>query len=89
MGGGDPIMQHEFVSTLLRKARKYGMDTAIETAGHGPYEHLKAMAEYANQLFYDVKHLDPKMHQRSTGVHNQLILKNYVPFVRKCPDLKK
>ena len=89
VGGGDPIMQHEFVSTLLRKARKYGMDTAIETAGHGPYEHLKAMAEYANQLFYDVKHLDPKMHQRSTGVHNQLILKNLRTICAEMPRLKK
>ena len=76
VGGGEPLMQFDFVLQLLKRCRERFLDTALETCGHAPWEHLKAVSQYADLVYYDIKHMDPLRHKAITGVRNELILRN-------------
>ena len=76
VGGGEPLMQFEFVLALLKRCKERFFHTALETCGHGPWRHLKQISEYVDLLYYDIKHMDPQRHKELTGVSNELILSN-------------
>lgn len=76
IGGGEPLMQHEFVYTLLQECRSRNIHTAIETCGYGKWDNIKKVFQQCDQIFFDLKHMDDTVHQRLTGVSNKLILEN-------------
>lgn len=76
ISGGEPTFQSEFVAELLRRSQEQGWNTAIETCGYTSWKNLEAVARYCDSIFYDLKHMDPVMHQQLTGVTNELILEN-------------
>ena len=87
VGGGDPIMQPEFVEALLKACQEQGIDTAVETAGHGRWGQLEKICRYANLIFYDVKSMDAGKHQAFTGVSNVRILENLSRLSIHFPDI--
>ena len=76
VGGGEPAMQHGFVEELLKACRESHIHTAIETCGYGRWQDLCGMFDNADQIFFDLKAMDPELHRRLTGVSNELILHN-------------
>jgi pyruvate formate lyase activating enzyme len=48
----------------------------VDTTGHAGTQLLLTAAEKSNLLLYDLKHMDPEIHQRYTGVSNEVILDN-------------
>ena len=87
VGGGDPMMQADFVDELLRVCRQRGIDTAVETAGHGGWEQLQKICRHANRVFYDVKSMDAEKHMAFTGVSNVQILENLCRLSVRLPDI--
>jgi pyruvate formate lyase activating enzyme len=95
VSGGEPLTQWAFVRALLRRCREHGIPTALETCGHGPWEHLSAILEFTDLLLYDLKVMDTEQHARLTGVPNGLILENLcrasalgVPIVIRVPLIR-
>ncbi len=76
VGGGEPAMQHGFVEELLKACRESHIHTAIETCGYGRWQDICGMFDNADQIFFDLKAIDPELHRRLTGVSNELILHN-------------
>lgn len=76
ISGGEPMTQAGFVRELLKMCRQAGLHTAIETAGYGRWEKLREIAEFADLILYDIKHMNARLHKRYTGVSNSLILRN-------------
>jgi len=76
MGGGEPTMQHEFVTEFLKKCKQQYIHTAIETCGYVKWEHLEKLLEYLDLVHFDIKHMDALVHKELTGVSNELILEN-------------
>lgn len=76
VGGGEPAMQHGFVEELLKACRASHIHTAIETCGYGRWQDICGMFDNADQIFFDLKAMDPELHRRLTGVSNELILHN-------------
>ncbi|MCX7615556.1 MAG: glycyl-radical enzyme activating protein [Clostridiales bacterium] len=74
--GGEPLSQSEFLLETLKECKAKGIHTAIETTGYADAEIVKRAAELLDLMFYDVKHIDPEVHKKLTGVSNELILKN-------------
>lgn len=74
--GGEIGAQPEFAINLL-KALKGTYHTAIETSGCVSWPVLKQLVNYADQVFFDLKHLDATKHKRLTGVDNKRILNNF------------
>ncbi len=74
--GGEPLMQADFLTGVLKKCRSAYIHTAVETSGYTSRSNLLAMLKWTDWLFVDLKHMDPERHRQYTGVSNSLILKN-------------
>lgn len=77
LSGGECTAQPEFSASLLEHARSQGLSTAIETSGYAKWEALRSVAELADLVHFDIKHMDSARHREYTGVRNELILENF------------
>lgn len=81
LSGGEALVQHRFATRLLRTLRAEGVHTAVETTGYAaPAVFDKVLAE-VDLLIIDVKHHDRSLHEKWTGVSNELPLRNLASAV--------
>lgn len=76
VGGGEPLLQAEFVTQLLEACHRRHLHTAVETTGFGSLRRLRAMLRHVDLVYFDVKHMDPEKHKALTGVSNARVLRN-------------
>jgi len=76
VSGGEPLIQAPFVADFFRACRQRGIDTALETCGHAPWEDFAWVLAYTDTVLYDLKHPDADVHRHLTGIENDLILAN-------------
>jgi len=76
ISGGEPLYQADFVSTLLKKCKERGYNTAIETSSYCKWYEFEKVIKYVDLFLCDIKHMDEKLHIKGTGVSNLLILGN-------------
>lgn len=76
ISGGDPTVQWPFTHAILQACRSKFIHTAIETCGYAKWEVLKSLVELCDLVFFDLKCIDSALHQKGTGVPNELILSN-------------
>lgn len=76
--GGEPLMQIEFVTELLKKVKSYGINTAVDTSGftfnvndEASVKKHQALDEYVDLYLLDIKHIDDEAHKNLTGVTNR------------------
>ncbi len=74
--GGECMLQIDFLEEILKACKENGIHTAVDTAGHIPYERFEKILQYTDLFLYDVKCFDSDKHKRYAGVGNELILKN-------------
>jgi pyruvate formate lyase activating enzyme len=74
--GGECMLQIDFLAALLEECKKHGIHTAVDTAGHVPFEYFERILPYTDLFLYDVKCLNNEKHKQYTGVPNELILSN-------------
>ncbi|MBN2591961.1 MAG: glycyl-radical enzyme activating protein [Sedimentisphaerales bacterium] len=74
--GGEPLMQPDFLVVLLNQCRVMNIHTAVDTSCYAEPEIVESVAERADMFLCDIKHMDSEMHERFTGVGNDLILEN-------------
>lgn len=72
--GGEPLMQPEFLLDVLKACKAAGVHTAIETTGMGDLNKILEIVKYLDLIFFDVKHMDSKIHEELIGVPNEVIL---------------
>ncbi|MDW7657250.1 MAG: glycyl-radical enzyme activating protein [Bacillota bacterium] len=83
--GGECLLQVDFLEEFLRRCRQTGIQTAVDTAGHVPWERFTRVLPFTDLFLYDIKAIDPDLHRRGTGAGNSLILKNYIRLIRLAP----
>lgn len=76
VSGGEALFQSSFTAGLLEACKREGLHTALDTAGHAPWDKMKSVLAHVDLVLFDIKHLDPLEHQKATGVENGLILEN-------------
>ena len=74
--GGEPLCYPTFLTACLEACREKGLHTAVDTSGFASKKVIRDIARLADVLLYDLKHMDPMVHERQTGVDNQRILEN-------------
>ena len=74
--GGEPLMQPDFLMSILELAKKRGIHTAVDTSGYASFDVLDRISKNTDFFLYDIKILDDKKHKKFTGVSNQVILEN-------------
>ena len=75
-GGGDPLVQWEFLVQVLQECKKHQIHTAIETEAFAEEAVFLKVLSYIDFAFVDVKHMDSRCHEEKTGVPNERILNN-------------
>lgn len=80
--GGECMLQIDFLQEILKRCRKNGIHTAVDTAGYVSWESFERIIPYTDLFLYDIKVMDNEIHQKHTGVNNTLILKNLVKLLR-------
>ena len=76
LSGGEPTMQPEFATEILKGSLELGFHTAIETCGYVDWEILDKILAYLDLIYIDIKHMSSDRHKELTGVGNKLILEN-------------
>ena len=73
--GGEPLMQHQFLSSMIRRCKRHGIHSCIDTSGFAHSNTIREM-EMPDLFLFDIKHIDKDKHQQFTQVDNELILQN-------------
>jgi len=81
--GGEPLLQAAFLLRLLEGCRALGIHSAVDTCGAAAAHDVDRVAELADLILYDLKHLDDHHHRRITGSSNREILENLRRAVRR------
>ena len=74
--GGESMLQIDFLEELLKACKQNGIHTAIDTAGHVPYESFESVLPYTDLFLFDVKCYDSDKHKKYTSASNELIFSN-------------
>ena len=74
--GGECLMHPEFVTELAKRLHGKDISVNIDTCGYERQEVLEHIIPYTDTFLYDVKAIDPAVHERCTGHTNEQILQN-------------
>lgn len=74
--GGECMLQHEFLTEILKRCKEQGIHTAVDTAGHVEFTVFEQILPYTDVFLYDMKCATEQVHREYTGVSNRLILEN-------------
>jgi pyruvate formate lyase activating enzyme len=74
--GGEPMLQTDFLFSLLTGCKAKDISTAIDTTGHVPFKYLEKVYNTTDIFLYDLKLMDEQKHVRYTGVSNKIIFEN-------------
>lgn len=77
--GGECMLQTDFLCDAIKKCKESGLHTAVDTAGHVPYEWLKKADP--DLFIYDIKAVSPKVSEKLTGADSILIWENLTKLV--------
>ncbi len=78
--GGEPLMQGEFLTTILKKCKEEGIHTAIETTLYAPLDLIKDILPYLDLIYVDLKVFDENKHQELTNVSVKTI-KEHIRYI--------
>ena len=81
LSGGGVLMQAPFATQLLKRLRRYGIHTAIETAGDAPLSRLLPLARQCDEVLFDLKIMDPEQARSVTAVNLPRVLENLTQLV--------
>ncbi|NLB28970.1 MAG: glycyl-radical enzyme activating protein [Clostridiales bacterium] len=74
--GGEILMQPEFTAAIFKKCREEGVHTCADTSGFGSEAAMKTVLEFADLVYFDLKHADSKRHEELMGGPLEPIIEN-------------
>ncbi len=81
--GGECMLQMDFLLEILKKCKEKGIHTAVDTAGHVPFESFEKILPYTDLFLYDIKTMDSHKHKKYVGADNKRILENLKKLLEK------
>ncbi|MCQ4447125.1 [formate-C-acetyltransferase]-activating enzyme [Enterobacter cloacae] len=81
LSGGEVLMQAPFATLLLQRLRRYGVHTAIETAGDAPLSRLLPLARQCDEVLFDLKIMDTEQARSVVGMNLSRVLDNFMQLV--------
>ncbi len=89
ISGGEPLVQIDFVTELLKTLKKHELHTAIDTSGffytEANRKKYDRLMEFCDLVLLDLKHIDQQKHVQLTSVSNENTLNfaNYLSETQK------
>jgi len=74
--GGEATSQPDFLEYVSGELYDSGISIDIESCGYFDFDLVKPALERMDLIFMDLKHMDPEVHKKYTGVSNERILEN-------------
>ena len=74
--GGEATAQSAFLIAVASALRTEGVHVNLDTSGHCPTETFREILQNVDLVYYDLKCMDSSLHEKMTGVGNELILAN-------------
>jgi len=74
--GGEPMLQIDFLNSLLKKCKSKDLNTAIDTTGFTDYDNFERVYGMTDYFLYDLKLMNDDEHIRYSGVSNKNIHDN-------------
>ena len=74
--GGEPVLQIEFLDSMLTYCSENDIHTAVDTTGYTDYKNLDRIFEKTSLFLYDLKLMKDDDHIKYTGVSNKIIHEN-------------
>jgi pyruvate formate lyase activating enzyme len=88
--GGEPLAQAAFVAEVIPLLQN--LHVVLDTSGYGSEDDFRLLASLSSLVYFDLKIMDPELHETYTGRDNAPILRNLrilgsmaVPFVARIP----
>ncbi|WP_102868087.1 [formate-C-acetyltransferase]-activating enzyme [Pseudovibrio exalbescens] len=81
LSGGEVLTQAPFALELLKRLKRLGYNTAIETTGHGNTTLLLELGQFCDEVLYDFKIMDSKVAKDVVGINLQRCLDNFRQLV--------
>lgn len=90
ISGGEPLLQADFTSELLKLLKEEGINTAVDTCLFASREQLDKVIPYTDTFLVDVKAIDRDVHKEVTGQYNDIILENirYLDSLSKPMEIR-
>ncbi|HJO83517.1 MAG: glycyl-radical enzyme activating protein [SAR202 cluster bacterium] len=82
LSGGEPLLQIDFATALLKACKAEGFHTSLDSCGQVPWSFYERALPYVDLVLYDLKHIHDDDHKDATGVTNERIIQN----LRKLHD---
>ena len=74
--GGEATSQPGFLDYVSRELYDAGISIDLDSCGYFDFDLVWPSLERMDLIFMDLKHMDPEVHRKYTGVSNELILEN-------------
>ena len=87
ISGGEPLLQPDFVRTLLERCRQEKIHTCVETTLYAPENTMRSVCLASDLVITDLKLMDSAAHKKYTGRDNGLILKNMKALTEEKSEL--
>lgn len=78
VSGGEPLLQVEFVTKLFKLCKQEGINTCLDTSGHG--ENYHELLDYCDLVILDVKELDSQKYNTLVAQSDE----KFYEFVEVC-----
>lgn len=85
ISGGEPLVQPEFVRTILRACKELGLHTALDTSGYLGKHADDEILSLTDLVLLDIKSGLPEVYKDVTGVE----LQPTIDFARRLSDMGK
>ena len=76
LSGGEPTAHSDFANRLITSAKERDIHVCLDTSGFCSWEKLELLANKSDIVLFDLKHIESIVHEKITGVPNELILEN-------------
>lgn len=77
LSGGEPFMQPEACSELLRRCHEHLIHTAVESCLHVPWHNIEPSLEYLDLLLADLKHVNAETFKLWTDGSAKRVMDNF------------
>lgn len=83
-GGGEPLMQAEFIHSVCNKMNPKWSRT-IETSIYAPWEDVALLIEDMDYWYVDIKDINKDIYKQYTGQDNDIVIENLKKLVKQVP----
>lgn len=86
--GGEPMLQPHFLKELLTECKNRELHTTVDTSGFASESILNEIIPLTDLFLFDLKSLNPDLHEKGTGVPLSVILKSFKIITEHNKDIR-